>query len=113
MPPSLKLLEQTYLSCTYGYQEPDELYCSIDIYEWLAMQVGHSPDNGYCIKFNNSKAIPRLSLPTGTWIFINTDHPREPRYHGLFSLDNLEWQPAPAELMHKKVKTRFPEGAEL
>jgi hypothetical protein len=113
MEPSLKVLEHTYMTVSFGYQEPDEMYCSTDIYEFLVKQVGHSNTKGHYIKLNNAKATLRPSLEPGTWVYINTDHPKEPRYNGLFSLDNIEWHPAPAELLHKKVKTRFPEGAEL
>lgn len=85
---TLQMLEEAYQECTFGYDEPDLMVVSKDIYAEMRILVsnalkrfGHleyffpvtiDGEDTLCPKYNNAYVIHDGALPQRTWLNINS-----------------------------------------
>lgn len=103
---SLAMLEQAHQSLTYGYDEPDLIMMSPDVYSEFMQKWAELPraarfqreDGELELPFFNGASVTHCnSLPKGSWMEINSNS-LNPKLSGFFTKDKLEWQPIPQEI---------------
>jgi len=94
-------LEEAYQSCVYGYDEPDLILMSKDMYgqfltllapEQRFIRVG--PEGEMCSVFNGAAVTYSEHLAPGTMMEINSKG-RDPRISGMFRLPEWKHEPLP------------------
>jgi hypothetical protein len=89
----LPKLTEAFYGCSFGHDEPDEVYMSPSLFE--EYRVLHAkrtmlefPDGTYNYAFMGAKVLLDPKLPAGVVELRNTRHPDDPKFNA--RIENLE-----------------------